>query len=324
MDKTWRIVIGSHGEPEVMSWQEAEIGDPGEGQIRVKIEAAGLNYIDVYHRTGLYPVELPSGIGLEGAGTVTAAGAGSGFAEGDRVAFCTAGLGSYALDRLMDASKAVRLPDSIGFDEAAAMMLKGMTAEYLIRRTFPLKPGDVAVFHAAAGGVGQIACQWIKLIGASVIAVVGSEEKASIAEGLGCDLTLVRGRDDVPARVKRFTGGRGAQVVYDSVGKDTFDESLASLAPRGMLVSFGNASGPVEPFTPLALAAAGSLYVTRPTLMDYVKEPAELAESASCLFDAVGKGVKVEIGMRYPMRKAADAHRALEERRTTGSTILLP
>jgi NADPH2:quinone reductase len=316
-------IVRENGGPEVMKWEETEVGAPGEGQLRVKIAYAGLNYIDVYHRTGLYPVSLPTGIGLEASGTVLEAGGNAGdFAEGDRIAFCTAGLGSYARERLIDASAAVKLSDDVSLETAAAMILKGLTVWYLVSKTYPVKAGDSVVFHAAVGGVGKIACQWLKQIGARVIGVVGSGEKAEAARSLGCDLVLVHGRDDLVSQAREFTSGRGAQVVYDSVGKDTFEESIKSLAPRGLMVSFGNSSGPVDPVPPLVLSANGSLFLTRPTLKDYTSTPEELREGSAALFEAHRKGVKIEIGRTFPLEQAADAHRALEARQTTGSTIL--
>lgn len=319
------IRIHEHGGPDKMQWEEVAVGEPGPGEVKLAQSVCGLNYIDVYHRTGLYPMELPGAIGLEAAATVTAVGEGvTEFAEGDRVAYAAPPVGAYATERIMPWHRLVKLPDSIPDEMAGAMMLQGMTVEYLIRRTYPVKAGDNVLFHAAAGGVGLIACQWLKQIGATVIGTVGSPEKAELAKAHGCDHTILYTSEDVAKRVHDLTDGKGVPVVYDAVGKDTLAGSLDSLAPRGMLVSFGNASGPIENFDIGILAKKGSLYITRPTIMTYTAERADLVESATALFDAVGKGLTIEINQRYPLKDAAQAHRDLEARKTTGSTILLP
>ncbi len=324
--KTWATRIHETGGPEVLRWEEVDLPAPGKGQLLVRTVAAGLNFIDVYlRRGGLGPLDLPSGIGLEAAAVVEEIGEGVlGFLKGDRVGYSLAGFGAYAERRVVDSDRVVLLPSSVDNRTAAALLLKGQTAEYLIRRTFLVRPEHTVVFYAAAGGVGQIACQWLKQIGATVIGVVGSEAKAEIAKGLGCDETLVQGRDDIPARVREITGGRGADVVYDSVGKDTFMDSVDSLAPRGMLVSFGHASGPIESFSPSLLGEKGSLFLTRPSLMDYAATTKELRNSARALFDAHARGIKVTIGQTYPLREAHQAHRDMEARKTTGSVVLLP
>jgi NADPH2:quinone reductase len=284
-----------------------------------------LNFIDCYHRSGLYPLELPSGIGMEGAGVVEAVGPGVvALKPGDRVAYAS-GLGSYAEARLMPADRVVPTPDGIEDRQAAAMMLKGMTVEYLIRRTYPIQAGETVLFHAAAGGVGLIFCQWAKHLGATVIGTAGSEEKAEIARAHGCDHTILYNEEDFPARVRELTDGKGVPVVYDGVGKSTFTSSLDCLQPRGMMVSFGNASGAVPPFNLGLLSQGGSLYITRPTLMSYTASHEDLLESANALFDVVKSGaVTLEINQTYPLAEAAQAHRDLEARKTTGSTVLLP
>lgn len=313
------------GGPEVMQWEDVEVGAPGPGQVRLKATAIGLNYLDTYHRTGLYPLPLPSGIGMEGAGVITALGEGvSGFAVGDRVAYASI-LGSYAEERLAPADKLVKLPDSVSDKVAAAIMLKGMTAEYLLLRTFKVKPGDTILWHAAAGGVGLIACQWAKHLGATVIGTVGSDEKAELAKAHGCDHVINYSTENFVERVKEITGGKGVPVVYDSVGKSTWPASLDCLQPLGMMVSFGNASGPIPPVEAGLLSAKGSLFFTRPTLMTYVARRDWLEASAAALFDVVGKGiVKIEINQTYALKDAVQAHIDLEARKTTGSTILLP
>ena len=319
------IRIHEHGGPEKMQWEEVAVADPGPGEVKLTQSVVGLNYIDVYHRTGLYPMELPGAIGLEGAGTVSAVGEGvTEFKEGDRVAYAAPPVGAYASERIIPCHRLVKIPDSISDETAGAMMLQGMTAEYLIRRTFPVQAGQTVLFHAAAGGVGLIVCQWLKQIGATVIGTVGSEEKAALAKAHGCDHTILYKTEDVAKRVHDLTDGKGVPVVYDAVGKDTLDGSLDSLAPRGMFVSFGNASGPIENFNLAVLAQKGSLYLTRPTLMTYTAERADLVESANALFAAVDKGLKIEVNQRYALKDAAQAHRDLEGRKTTGSTILIP
>lgn len=323
MTKAFRI--HETGGPEVLRWEDVDPGTPGEGQILVRHTAIGLNFIDTYHRSGLYPLELPSGIGMEGAGVVEAVGPGvAALKPGDRVAYAS-GLGSYAEARLMPADRVVPIPEGIEDRQAAAMMLKGMTVEYLIRRTYPVRAGETVLFHAAAGGVGLIFCQWAKHLGATVIGTAGSEEKAEIARAHGCDHTILYNDEDFPARVRELTGGKGVPVVYDGVGKSTFAGSLDCLRPRGMMVSFGNASGAVPPFNLGLLSQKGSLYITRPTLMSYTASHEDLLESANALFDVVKSGaVTLEINQTYPLAEAEQAHRDLEARKTTGSTVLLP
>ena len=321
------IRIHEHGGPDVLRWDEVPVPSPGPGEALVRHAAVGLNYIDVYFRTGLYkPPSLPATIGMEGAGTVEAVGEGvTDIRPGDRVAYATAPIGAYAEFRTIKAERLVKLPEAIGFDTAAAMMLQGMTAEYLLLRTYKVQKGQTILIHAAAGGVGLIMCQWAKHLGCTVIGTVGSDEKAALAKAHGCDHPIVYTRDDFQAKVKEITGGKMLPVVYDSVGRDTFLKSLDCLAPYGMLVVFGNASGAVPAFELGLLAAKGSLYVTRPTLATYTAKREELAASASALFDVVQKGmVKIEVNQRFPLKDAAEAHRALEARRTTGSTLLIP
>ena len=322
---THAIVIHKQGGPEEMRWEEVDVGAPGPGQVRLKQTAVGLNYIDCYHRSGLYPLEMPSGIGMEAAGIVEAVGDGvSDLAVGDRVAYAGPPPGSYAQERNMAAGTVVKLPDSIDDETAAAMMLQGMTSQYLIRTTHRVQAGETVLFHAAAGGVGLIACQWLKQVGATVIGTVGSDEKAELAKAHGCDHTIVYTRENFVDRVKEITDGAGVPVVYDSVGADTYPGSLDCLAPLGLFVSFGNASGPITNFDPGLLAAKGSLFFTRPTLMTYTAKREDLVASANDLFDAVAKGVKIEIHQRYALKDAAQAHQDLEARKTTGSTIFLP
>jgi len=321
------IRIHQLGGPEALAWDEVEVGAPGPGQVRLKQTAVGLNYIDVYHRTGLYPVPaLPSTIGLEAAGVVEEVGEGvADLAVGDRVAYASPPIGAYAEARLMPADRLVKLPEQIDERRAAAMMLQGMTVQYLVRRTYRVQPGETVLFHAAAGGVGLIACQWLSRLGATVIGTVGSKEKAALARAHGCHHTIDYREEDFVARVKEITDGDGVPVVYDSVGKDTFEGSLNCLRPFGLMVSFGNASGPVPPIDLGKLAALGSLYITRPTLMTYNARRADLENSAAELFDAVLTGaVKIEVNQTYPLAEAAQAHRDLEARKTTGSTILIP
>jgi len=315
------------GGPEVLRWEEVEVPAPGPGEALLRQTAIGVNFIDVYHRTGLYPVpSFPSGIGMEAVGVVEAIGPGvTEVSPGDRVAYASLPIGGYAEWRCMPAERLVRVPPGISDEEAAAMMLKGMTAQYLLRRTYRVQPGDTIVFYAAAGGVGSIACQWAKHLGAEVIGVVGSDEKATLARELGCAHTIVYTRERVPERVRALTGGKGVPVVYDSVGKATFFDSLDCLAPRGLMVSFGNASGPVPPFDLQELALRGSLYLTRPTLATYTATREELLATAEELFDVVlSKAVRIRIGLRLPLREAARAHQALESRATTGAIVLLP
>ena len=321
------IRIHQYGGPEALRWEEVEVGDPGPGQLQVRHGAVGLNYIDVYHRTGLYPLpSLPWTLGMEGAGQVEAVGEGvTEFKVGDRVAYATPPVGAYAEVRLIAADRVVALPDAIDDRTAAAMMLQGMTAQYLLRRTYRVQPGDAILLHAAAGGVGLIASQWARHLGAIVIGTVGSDEKAELARAHGCHHVIVYSRENFVERVREITGGQGVAVVYDSVGKETFMGSLDCLRPLGMMVSFGNASGPVPPFDPGILAAKGSLFLTRPTLMTYTAQRPDLLASAAELFAVVASSaVNIEVRQTYPLAEAAQAHRDLEARRTTGSTVLLP
>ena len=319
------IMIQQPGGPEEMRWEEVQIGAPGPGEVRLTQSAIGLNYIDCYHRSGLYPLEMPHGIGMEAAGTVEEVGDGvTELAIGDRVAYACPPPGAYAEVRNISADKVVKLPDSIDNETAAAMMLQGMTVQYLIRSTFRVQAGQTVLFHAAAGGVGLIACQWLKQLGVTVIGTVGSPEKAELAKAHGCDHTILYREESFVDRVLELTDGVGVPVVYDSVGSDTYPGSLDCLQPRGMFVSFGNASGPITNFDPGLLAAKGSLFFTRPTLMTYTASRDDLVASANDLFEAVQKGVKIEIHQRYALQDAAQAHRDLEARKTTGSTIFLP
>ena len=323
---THAIRFHQTGGPEVLKWEEVSLGEPGPGEARVRLKAIGLNYIDTYHRSGLYTLPLPSPIGREGAGVVEAVGAGvTEVKVGDRVAWTTGPLGTYAEAKIHPAERLVKLPDGISLEQAACMMLQGLTVHYLLRRTYALKAGDTMLFHAAAGGVGLIACQWAKALGVTMIGTVGSDEKAALAKQNGCAHTVVYTREDFVARVKEITGGIGVPVVYDSVGKDTFMRSLDCLQPRGLMVSFGNASGPVDAFNLAILAAKGSLYVTRPTLDTHVGKRAELLAATEELFGHVLAGrIKIEPRQRYALKDAAQAHRDLESRKTTGSTILIP
>ena len=325
--KTNAIQIHEYGGPEVLRWTEIDVPEPAAGEVRVRHSAVGLNYIDVYHRTGLYPMgDLPATLGLEGAGVVEALGPGvERLKPGDRVAYATPPLGAYCEARNMDAARLVKVPDTVGDTQAAAMMLQGMTAEYLLNRTFPVERGDTILFHAAAGGVGLMACQWAKHLGATVIGTVGSTEKAALAQAHGCDHTILYRQENILERVRALTDGQGVDVVYDSVGKDTFDTSLDCLKPLGMLVSFGQSSGAIPPVDLSILSQKGSLFVTRPTLMTYIASNEDLYASAGALFEVVGTGmVKVEVNQTFALKDAALAHRALESRTTTGSTVLLP
>ncbi|MFO1197683.1 MAG: quinone oxidoreductase [Burkholderiaceae bacterium] len=318
------IRVTEVGGPEVMKYVDVEVGPPGPGEVQVHHHAVGLNYIDVYFRNGLYPQPLPAGIGLEGAGVVTAVGDKvTSVKVGDRVAYSDRPPGSYSQLRNMPAALLVKIPKSIDFDTAAAMMLKGMTVQYLFRRTYKLQRGQTILFHAAAGGVGLIAMQWAKALGVTVIGTVGSEEKAKLAREFGCDHTILYKRENVAERVREITRGEMVPVVYDSVGKDTFQASLDCLQPFGLMVSFGNASGPVPPMALSALK--GSLYVTRPTLMAHTARRSNLDEMSADLIRMVSSGkVKIPIDQRYPLAEAAQAHRDLEARATTGATILVP
>ncbi len=321
---TKAIRIHANGGPEVMRWEDVPTPEPGPGEALVHHEAVGLNYIDVYFRTGLYKSPLPLVPGQEGAGTVTALGEGvTGLAVGDRVAYAGP-LGAYATERVIAADRLVKLPDGIAFQTAAAMMLQGMTAQYLLRRTYRVQPGDTILVYAAAGGVGLILCQWAKHLGATVIGVVSTEEKAALARAHGAAHVLV-GKADIPAEVKRITGGAMVPVVYDSIGRDTFMASLDSLAPLGMMVSYGNASGPVGAVDISLLGAKGSLFLTRPSLATYTAKRRDLEATAADLFGVVQSGaVQIRVNQTFSLRDAAEAHRALEGRRTTGSTVLLP
>lgn len=320
------IRIAATGGPEVLAFLDVELGEPGPGEARVRHHAIGLNYIDTYYRSGLYKMALPSGLGQEGAGVVEAVGEGVTHVQpGDRVAYAGGPPGAYSEARVMPANQLVRLPASIPFETAAAMMLQGLTVQYLFRQTYQLQPGQTILFHAAAGGVGLIACQWAKALGVNLIGTVGSEEKAALARAHGAAHVINYNTEDVVQRVLEITGGAKVPVVYDSVGKDTFIRSLDCLQPRGLMVSFGNASGPVPPFALTELASRGSLYITRPTLFAYAGTRPELEAMARELFDMVESGkLKIEVNQRFALADAAEAHRALEGRRTTGSTVLLP
>lgn len=314
------------GGPEVLQLVEVDTPKPGPGQVLVRQQAIGVNFIDTYHRSGLYPVKLPSGLGSEGAGVVEAVGEGvTRFQAGDPIAYAGGPLGAYADYAVVAAERAVKPPAGIDARTAAAALLKGMTAEFLLRRTYRVSAGETILVHAAVGGVGQIMTQWAKALGAVVIATVGSEEKAARARALGADHVILYRQQDVAAEVRRITGGTGVPVAYDSVGKDTFEGTLKSLARRGLFVSFGNASGPPDPVPPGRLAQAGSLYLTRPTLFDYIVTTAELDESAGALWEMIGSGqVKVEIGQTFPLAEARAAHEALQSRATIGASLLEP
>ena len=316
----------SNGGPEVLQWEEVAVGDPGPGEARVRHKACGLNMLDVYQRTGLYKVSLPSGAGSEGSGVVEAVGPGvTQVKPGDRVAYAGGPLGAYSEVRVMPVDRLCILPEGLTFEQGAAMMLKGLTVQYLIRRTHSVQPGDTVLFHAAAGGVGLIACQWLKALGAIVIGAAGSDDKCALAKQHGADHCINYRTEKIAERVKEITHGAGVPVVYDSVGKDTFAESIDCLRPLGLMVSFGNSSGPVPPFDASILAQKGSLYLTRPTLMTYTAKRADLEAMAKELFAIVLSGkVKIEINQRYALKDAAQAQRDLESRKNTGSTILLP
>lgn len=313
------------GGPEVLEYQDVELAPPAAGQARVRHTAIGVNFIDIYHRSGLYPLPLPSGLGSEAAGVVEALGEGvTSLKVGDRVGYCSGALGSYSDGANVPADKLVKLPDGISDEIAAAAMLKGMTAQYLLCRTYVVKPGETILFHAAAGGVGMIACQWAKHLGATVIGTVGSEEKAALAKSHGCDHVLLLS-DDWKKKVRELTDGAGVPVVYDSIGKDTFEASLDCLKPLGMMVTYGNSSGAVPPFPPGQLAVKGSLFLTRPTLFHYIATTKELQETADDLFAVILSGaVKVAVHQRYALKDAAQAQSDLAARKTTGATILVP
>ncbi|WP_321929847.1 quinone oxidoreductase family protein [Paraburkholderia guartelaensis] len=314
------------GGPEVMKWVDVDVGEPGEGEVRLRQSACGLNYIDVYFRTGLYPQALPAGLGMEAAGEVTAVGRGvSTLKVGDRVAYVARPPGAYAQERVLRADQVIKLPDSISDEAAASIMLQGLTAQYLLRRTYRVKAGDTILIQAAAGGVGLLVCQWAKALGATVIGTVGSDEKAAIAKAHGCDHPIVYTREDFTARVREITNGAGVPVVYDSIGKDTYTKSLDCLAPLGMFVSFGNASGPLPPIDSSEFAGRGSLFFTRPTLFTYMAKRADYEAMAAELFDVVSSGkVKTSINQRYALEDVGQAHADLEARKTTGSTVLIP
>ncbi len=323
---TKAIRISSVGGPEVMEYVEVDLPAPGPGEALIRQHACGLNYIDVYFRMGTYPQQLPAGLGMEGAGVVEAVGAGvTHIRPGDRVAYAGRPPGAYAEARVLPADVLVKLPEAISFETAAAMMLQGLTVQYLFRRTFRLQGGETILFHAAAGGVGLIACQWARALGVTMIGTVGSDEKAELAKAHGCVHTINYNKENFVERVKEITGGKGVPVVYDSIGKDTFTGSLDCLSPLGMLVSFGGASGPVPPFSLNELASRGSLFVTRPSLFNYIAKRDDLETMAAELFGMVESGkIKIGINQRYALKDVAQAHRDLESRKTTGSTILLP
>jgi NADPH2:quinone reductase len=323
---TKAIRIHAFGGPEVLRWEDVEVGQPGPGQARIRQNAVGLNFIDVYHRTGLYPNALPAVLGTEGAGIVLEVGSGvTHLKVGDRVAYAVTAIGAYAEERLIPADRLVKIPSEITDQQAAAMMLQGMTAQYLLRRTKRVQDGETILIHAAAGGVGLIACQWAKALGATVIGTVSSEEKAALAKANGCDHPIIYTKEDFVSRVKEITGGKGLPVVYDSVGKDTFLKSLDCLHPLGLMVTFGQSSGKVDPIDTGLLAAKGSLFLTRPTLPHYTAKREDLEATAADLFAIVASGqVKININQTYPLSETAQAHRDLEGRKTTGSVVLLP
>jgi NADPH:quinone reductase-like Zn-dependent oxidoreductase len=314
------------GGPDVLRLEDVEVGEPGPGEVRVRHEAVGLNFADTYFRTGLYPAPLPAGMGVEAAGVVEAVGAGvTRVAPGDRVTYTGSPLGAYSTERVMPAGSLIALPDAISCETAAAMTMRGLTASYLMRRIAPLKPGDTIVLHAAAGGVGLIVSQWAKLLGLTVIGTVSTEEKAELARAHGVDHVVYYRRQDLAERVRELTDGAGVPVVFDSVGKDTFASSLASLKRRGLLVCFGTASGPVPPIDAMQLALAGSVFVTRPALADYIADPTERAELSGELFGHVASGrIAIETNQRYALTDAVRAHQDLESGRTTGSSVLIP
>ncbi len=314
------------GGPEVLKWEDVTVGDPGPGEARVKHHAVGLNFVDIYVRSGLYPNPLPSGLGTEAAGVVEAVGAGVTHVKaGDRVAYAGGPQGAYCEARVMIAEKLIKLPDSISFEQGAAMMLQGMTVQYLIKKSYPVKAGDTVLWHAAAGGVGLIACQWLKALGVTVIGTVSSDEKAALAKAHGCAHTIDYTKEDFTKRAIELNGGKKFKVVFDSIGKDTWEKSLDCLQPLGYMISFGNASGPVPPLNIASLSAKGSVYLQRPTLMTYTATRALLEACANDLMEAVTSGkVKIEINQRFALKDAAEAQIALAGRKTTGSTVLLP
>ena len=314
------------GGPDVMKWVDVEVSEPQAGQVRVRQHAVGLNYIDVYFRTGLYPQPLPGGLGMEAAGEVTAVGDDvTAFKPGDRVAYVSSQPGAYAQERVLPADRLVRLPDAIGYDEAASVMLQGLTAHYLLRRTYPVKAGETILIHAAAGGVGLLVCQWAKALGATVIGTVGSDEKAELAKAHGCDHAIVYTRENFTQRVREITNDALVPVVYDSIGKDTYIGSLDCLAPLGYFVSFGSASGPLPPIDSKEFSSRGSLFFTRPTLFSYIARRSDYEAMTAELFEVITSGqVKTSINQRYALQDVAQAHTDLEARRTTGSTVLTP
>jgi NADPH2:quinone reductase len=319
------IRIQQTGGPEVLRLEDVRLGAPGAGEVRLRQTAVGVNYVDVYHRTGVYPLPLPTGLGVEAAGVVEEVGAGvSHVKPGDRVAYVSAP-GSYADARILPGDRIVKLPDGISDRTAAGAMLKGLTVQALVRRTYPVKPGETVLVHAAAGGVGTIMVQWLKVLGATVIATVGSDEKAKVARAHGADHVIVYTREKFPERVRELTGGAGVAVVYDSVGKATWEGSLDALRPFGLMVTFGNASGTVPPFDVGVLGRKGSLYLTRPTVFGYVAKREDLERGAAELFDVILAGkVRIEVSRTFPLAEVAEAHRALEARETTGSLVLVP
>jgi NADPH2:quinone reductase len=323
---TKAIRFAKVGGPEVLELQDVDLPPPGAGEARVRHTAIGVNFIDIYHRTGLYKMPLPAGLGMEAAGVVDAVGPGvTRVAPGDRVAYASGPAGAYSEASNVGETRLVKLPEGVPDDVAAASLLKGMTAHYLLRRTHPVKPGEPILFHAAAGGVGMIAVQWAKALGAVVIATVGSPEKVAFAQRLGAAHVIVTKTENIANRVREITGGKGVPVVYDSIGRDTFMASLDSLAPLGLFVSFGNASGPVPPFEPQLLSQKGSLFFTRPTLAHYVSTPAELDTAAGELFSLIANGtIRIRPPQKFPLSRAADAHRAIESRQTQGSLVLTP
>jgi NADPH2:quinone reductase len=322
----YSFILRRTGGPEVLEAEHIDVPRPGPGQVLVRNEAVGLNFIDTYHRSGLYKLPLPSGLGAEAAGVIEALGEGvDDFHEGQRVGYFTGPLGAYATHRAVDAARLVALPDAISFEQAAASMLKGCTAEYLVERCARVQPGETVLVHAAAGGVGSILVPWLKHVGARVIAHAGDSRKAAMAEALGADHSLCCPLDALAAEVRSLTEGKGVPVVLDGVGAASWSASLGSVARRGLIVSYGNASGAVPPFTALDLLAAGSIFVTRPTLADYAATPDEMRASAARLFELIANGtLDIRIGQTFPLLEAADAHRAIEGRRTTGSTVLIP
>jgi NADPH2:quinone reductase len=324
--KTKAIRIDEVGPPEVMKYVDLTLGDPGPGEVRIEQKACGLNYIDVYFRSGYYPQPLPGGIGMEASGIIEKVGEGVTHVKvGDRVAYAGRPTGAYAQARVMPAETIVKLPDAISFETGAGMMLQGLTVQYLLNDTFKVQKGDTVLFHAIAGGVGLIALQWLKAIGANVIGTVGSSEKAALVKSYGCDHVIQYREEDFVQRVKEITHGKGVAVAYDAVGKDTFMKTLDCITPRGMAVSFGNASGSVAPIDLAVLSSKGSLKLTRPTLMTYVHQRTLLEPMANDLFDRVIQGqIKIEIKQKYPLADAVQAHRDLEDRKTTGTTILIP